>query len=144
MRLLKTKHHNVQDSNDVSTSFPGFSPTDPTSRFLLSPQLTIIPWLLRWLNTVWRAVSGNTRDGACFKLDKQTWRRKSNGTQNWFIKHFAIFGRIFTFIVFQIMRTLKWKLNRRILTHLMIITLQWNYWLYKTRLLKFSQISFKW
>ena len=144
MRLLKTKHHNVQDSNDVSTSFPGFSPTDPTSRFLLSPQLTIIPWLLRWLNTVWRAVSGNTRDGACFKLDKQTWRRKSNGTQHWFIKNFAIFGGIFTFIVFQIMRTLKWKLNRRILTHLMIITLQWNYWLYKTRLLKFSQISFKW
>ena len=144
MRLLKTKHPNVQDSNDVSTSFPGFSPTDPTSRFLLSPQLTIIPWLSRWLNTVWRAVSGNTRDGACFKLDKQTWRRKSNGTQNWFIKNFAIFGRIFTFIVFQIMRTLKWKLNRRILTHLMIITLQWNYWLYKTRLLKFSQISFKW
>ena len=102
MRLLKTKHPNVQDSNDVSTSFPGFSPTHPTSRFLLSPQLTIIPWLLRWLNTVWRAVSGNTRDGACFKLDKQTWRRKSNGTQNWFIKHFAIFGRIFTFIVWEL------------------------------------------
>ena len=36
---------------------------------------------LRWLNTVLRAVSGNLRDGACFKLDKQTWRRKSNGTQ---------------------------------------------------------------
>ena len=27
---------------------------------------------LRWLNTVLRAVSGS----ACFKLDKQTWRRK--------------------------------------------------------------------
>ena len=25
---------------------------------------------LRWLNTVLRAVSGNSRDGACFKLDK--------------------------------------------------------------------------
>ena len=36
---------------------------------------------LRWLNTVLRAVSGNLRDGACFKLDRQTWRRKSNGTQ---------------------------------------------------------------
>ena len=36
---------------------------------------------LRWLNTVLRAVSGNLRDGACFKLDKQAWRRKSNGTQ---------------------------------------------------------------
>ena len=36
---------------------------------------------LRWMNTVLRAVSGNLRDGACFKLHKQTWRRKSNGTQ---------------------------------------------------------------
>ena len=37
---------------------------------------------LRWLNTVLRAVSGNSRDGACFKiLDKQTWSEKSNGTQ---------------------------------------------------------------
>ena len=27
---------------------------------------------LRWLKTVLRAVSGNSRDGACFKLDKQT------------------------------------------------------------------------
>jgi hypothetical protein len=31
---------------------------------------------LRWLNTVLRAVSGTLREGACFKLDKQTWRRK--------------------------------------------------------------------
>ena len=31
---------------------------------------------LRWLNTVLRAVSGNSRDGARFKLDKQTWRGK--------------------------------------------------------------------
>ena len=31
---------------------------------------------LRWLNTVLRAVSGNSRENACFKLDKQTWRRK--------------------------------------------------------------------
>ena len=36
----------------------------------------IIKTSLRWLNTVLRAVSGNSRDGACFKLDKQTWRRK--------------------------------------------------------------------
>ena len=32
--------------------------------------------VLRWLNTVLQAVSGNSRDGACFKLNKQTWRRK--------------------------------------------------------------------
>ena len=36
---------------------------------------------LRWLNTVLRVVSGNLRDGASFKLNSQTWRRKSNGTQ---------------------------------------------------------------
>ena len=34
-----------------------------------------------WLNTVLWAVSSNSCDGLCFKLDKQTWRRKSNVTQ---------------------------------------------------------------
>ena len=29
---------------------------------------------LRWLNTVLWAVSCNLGDGACFKLEKQTWR----------------------------------------------------------------------
>ena len=38
---------------------------------------------LRWLNTVLRAVSGS----ACFKLDKQTWRRKKKTiSQNLLIK----------------------------------------------------------
>ena len=36
---------------------------------------------LRWLNTVLRSVSGNSRDGTCFKLAQQKWRRKSYGTQ---------------------------------------------------------------
>ena len=36
---------------------------------------------LRWLKTVLWAVSGKLRDGACFKLEKQTWRQKSSGTQ---------------------------------------------------------------
>ena len=31
---------------------------------------------LKAAETVLRAVSGNSRDGACFKLDKQTWWRK--------------------------------------------------------------------
>ena len=31
---------------------------------------------LRWLNTALRAVSGNSRESACFKLDKKTSRRK--------------------------------------------------------------------
>ena len=48
---------------------------------------------LRWLNTVLRAVSGNSRDGVCFKLDKQTWRRKKqwyteDNSQNIIIKIF--------------------------------------------------------
>ena len=48
---------------------------------LLNIWLDFTEWYLRWLNTSLRAVSGNSRDGECFKLDKQTWRRKSNGTQ---------------------------------------------------------------
>ena len=62
-------------------------------------------FLLRWLNTVLRAVSGNSRDGACFQLDKQTWRRKKQWyTEDDFSKstyqNFVIFGRILTFIGF--------------------------------------------
>ena len=36
---------------------------------------------LRWLDTVLPAVSGYSRDGDCFNLDKRTWWRKSNGKQ---------------------------------------------------------------
>ena len=51
-----------------------------------------------------RAVSGNSRDGACVKLDKQTWpRKKQRYTEDDFSKSthkdFVIFERIFTFIV---------------------------------------------
>ena len=40
-------------------------------------------WLLtlRWLNTVLRAVGGNSCDGVFFNLDKQTLQQKSNGKQ---------------------------------------------------------------
>ena len=39
-------------------------------------------WLYsRWLDTVSRAVNGTSRDGACFKLDKQTWQRKKRWTK---------------------------------------------------------------
>ena len=37
-----------------------------------------------------RAVSGNSRDGACFKLDKQTSCRKSNGTQKTICQNLVI------------------------------------------------------
>ena len=57
---------------------------------------------LRWLNTVLGKVSGS----ACFKLDKQTWRRtgKQWYTEDDFSKsahsNFVIFFQIFTFNVF--------------------------------------------
>ena len=42
---------------------------------------------LRWLNTVLRTVSDSSRDGACFILDKQTWRRKKQWyTEDYFSK----------------------------------------------------------
>ena len=53
---------------------------------------------LRWLNTVLRAVSGNSRNGECFNLEKQTWRRKSNGTQKTISQNLltsALGGQIF-------------------------------------------------
>ena len=48
---------------------------------ILAVSLRRRPRNLRWLNTVLWAVSGNLRDGECFDLDKQTWRRKRNGKQ---------------------------------------------------------------
>ena len=45
--------------------------------FILLRRIRVQSVWLRWLNTVLRAVSGNSRNGACFKLDnEQTWRRK--------------------------------------------------------------------
>ena len=41
---------------------------------------------LRWLNTVLRAASGNSRDGACVKFDQQTWRKKQWYTEDDFPK----------------------------------------------------------
>ena len=46
--------------------------------------------ILRWLNTVLRAVSVNSRDGAFLKLDKQKWRRKSNVHGRRFLKIFSL------------------------------------------------------
>ena len=79
--------------------------------------------MLKVADTVLQAASGNSRDGACFKLDKQTWRRiKQWYTEDDFSKfthqNFVIFGRIFTFILFYIMSDLEWKLNRPILWHI--------------------------
>ena len=43
--------------------------------------VAISAWFFSRSGTVLRAVSGNSGDGACFKLDKQTWWRKRNDTQ---------------------------------------------------------------
>ena len=50
-------------------------------------------WAEHWIKVAEHslpAVSGNSRDGACFKLDKQTWCRKSNGTQNTICQNLVI------------------------------------------------------
>ena len=64
-----------------------------------------VVYALRWLNTILQALGGNLRDGACFKLDKKTWRRKNQWyTDDDFSKStqlkFCDIGRIFTFFVF--------------------------------------------
>ena len=60
---------------DTVTGTSHFVPRDP-HRWPKGSKLWEREWsngaTLRWLNTVLRAVSGS----ACFKLDKQTWRRK--------------------------------------------------------------------
>ena len=69
-----------------------------------------VVYALRWLNTILRALDGNLRDDACFKLDKKTWRRKNQWyTDDDFSKStqlkFCDIGRIFTFFVFYINRS---------------------------------------
>ena len=51
----------------------------------LSHALIITLHHLMWLNTVLRAVSGNSRDGDCFKLDKQTMVQR-----RWFLKIYSL------------------------------------------------------
>ena len=107
--------------------------------------------LIRWLNTVLRAVSGNLRDGACFKLDKvkQTWRRKSNGTQktisqNLLIKSCDIWQNFYFYRTFN-NENFKMEVEQTNFVTRLIITVYNHIIDYlKTRLLKFGQISFKW
>ena len=71
-----------------------------------------------------RAVSGNSHDGACFKLDlkldKQTWRRKSNGTQKTISQNLLIW-QSFTF--YRILNDENFKMEveqANFVTHLII------------------------
>ena len=45
---------------------------------------------LRWLNKVLRAVSGNPRDGACFKLDKKHGGKKAMVHRRRFLKIYPL------------------------------------------------------
>ena len=86
---------------------------------------------LRWLNTVLRAVSGNLRDGACFKLDRQTWRRKAMEHRRRFLKIYSLeFCDIWqNFSFHRILSNEDFKMEveqTNFVTHL-IITVQLNY-----------------
>ena len=63
------------------------------------------PPSLRWLNTVLRAVSGNSRTGACFNLDqKKLGNEKAMVHRRRFVKIYSLkfcdIWHIFPFIVF--------------------------------------------
>ena len=63
-----------------------FPPWTPAGFVLGSPEFNS----LRWLNTVLRAVSGNSRETARV-LDKQTWRRKKQWcTKRRFLKIYSL------------------------------------------------------
>ena len=101
-----------------------------------------------WLNTVLQAVSGNSRASAFFKLDKQTWRRKSNGTKKMICQIYSLrFCDIWqNFYFYRIWNNENFKMEveqTNFVTHLII---QYNYIIdyLKTRRLKFSRISLKW
>ena len=68
-----------------------------------------------------RAVSGNWLDGECFKLDKQTWRRKSNGTKKTISQNLLIWQK---FYFYRILNNENFKME--FVTHL-IITVQLYY-----------------
>ena len=83
--------------------------------------------LLRWLNRVLWAVSGNSHDGDCFDLDKQTWRGKSNGKQKMISQMYSIkFCDIWSFYFFCILDNENFKIEVEqtiFVTHL-VITVQ--------------------
>ena len=67
-----------------------------------------------------RAVSGNSHDGACFKLDKQNWRRKSNGTQKTISQNLLIWQ---SFNFYRILNDENFKMEveqTNFVTHLII------------------------
>ena len=65
-------------------------------------------------------VSGNSPNGACFKLEKQTWRRKSNGTQKTISQNLLIWQN---FYFYRILNDENFKMEveqTNFMTHLII------------------------
>ena len=103
---------------------------------------------LRWLNTVLRAVSGNSLDGACFKLDKQTWRwKKAMVHRRQFLKIYAlefcdIWQNFYFYCAFN-NKNFKMEVEQtNFVTHLMI-TVKSHYWLSKTPSVKIWSNKFQ-
>ena len=91
---------------------------------------------LRWLNTLLRAVSGNSREGVCFKLDKQTWRRKKVMVhRRQFLKicslKFCDIWQNFYFYRTFNNKNFKMEVQQTNFVTLLIITVQSYYWLSK-------------
>ena len=81
-----------------------------------------------------RAVNGNSRDGECFNLDKQTWRRKSNGTQKTISQTFLmkICDIWQNFYFYRILNNENFKMEFEqtiFVTHLIITVQFYYYWL---------------
>ena len=78
-----------------------------------------------------RAVSGNSRDGECFKLDKKTWQRKTMVYRRRFLKIYSLkFCDIWqNFYFYRILNNENFKMEveqRNFVTQL-IITVQLYY-----------------
>ena len=87
------------------------------------------------VNTVLRAISGYSRDGACFKLDKQTWQRKKQWYTEIYSLKFCDIWQNFYFYRILNNENFKMEVEPTIFVARLMITVQ---------LLKFGQISFKW
>ena len=93
--------------------------------------------LLRWLNAVLQSVSGNWRDGTCFKyLDKQSCWRKSNGTQetisqNLLLKILWYLSELWLYCILN-NKNFKMEVKQtNFVTHLVITIQLLYYWLSK-------------
>ena len=135
-------------SSSYSTVEPPLTANSPQRPLLFVPADSAnIDSCLRWLNTVLWAVSGNLRDGACFKLDKQTWRWKSIGTQKTISQNLLIeiFWYLAEFLPLSYFNNENFKMEVKqtnVVTYL-IITVQSYYWLSKNPSVKIWSNKFQ-